>query len=56
MTLNVLVTGASRGIGKAAAVLSGARGWNVGVNSSFRRPGGRAAGRHVKRRRRAACL
>jgi NAD(P)-dependent dehydrogenase (short-subunit alcohol dehydrogenase family) len=32
MTLNVLVTGASRGIGKATAILAGARGWNVGVN------------------------
>lgn len=32
MALNVLVTGASRGIGKATAILAGARGWNVGVN------------------------
>jgi NAD(P)-dependent dehydrogenase (short-subunit alcohol dehydrogenase family) len=32
MTFNVLVTGASRGIGKATAILAGARGWNVGVN------------------------
>lgn len=32
MILNVLVTGASRGIGKATAILAGARGWNVGVN------------------------
>ncbi len=28
----VLITGASRGIGRAVAVLSGARGWSVGVN------------------------
>ncbi|KAM0720219.1 hypothetical protein Q7P37_004355 [Cladosporium fusiforme] len=32
MTLNILVTGASRGIGKATAILAGTRGWNVGVN------------------------
>ncbi|KAI7283129.1 hypothetical protein KC345_g3111 [Hortaea werneckii] len=30
--MNVLITGASRGIGRAAARLAGARGWNVGVN------------------------
>jgi NAD(P)-dependent dehydrogenase (short-subunit alcohol dehydrogenase family) len=28
----VLITGAGRGIGRAAAVLCGRRGWNVGVN------------------------
>jgi len=28
----ILITGASRGIGRAAAVLAGARGWAVGVN------------------------
>lgn len=32
MTLNILVTGASRGIGKATALLAGKRGWNIGVN------------------------
>jgi NAD(P)-dependent dehydrogenase (short-subunit alcohol dehydrogenase family) len=32
MTLNVLVTGASRGIGKATAIIAGAQGWNIGVN------------------------
>jgi NAD(P)-dependent dehydrogenase (short-subunit alcohol dehydrogenase family) len=32
MPLNVLITGASRGIGKATALLFGTRGWNVGVN------------------------
>ncbi|KAI7541046.1 hypothetical protein KC331_g8814, partial [Hortaea werneckii] len=30
--MNVLITGASRGIGRAAARLAGVRGWNVGVN------------------------
>ena len=30
--MNLLVTGGSRGIGRATAVLAGARGWNVGVN------------------------
>jgi NAD(P)-dependent dehydrogenase (short-subunit alcohol dehydrogenase family) len=28
----ILITGASRGIGRAAALLAGARGWSVGVN------------------------
>jgi NAD(P)-dependent dehydrogenase (short-subunit alcohol dehydrogenase family) len=32
MTMNILITGASRGIGRATARLAGARGWNVGVN------------------------
>jgi NAD(P)-dependent dehydrogenase (short-subunit alcohol dehydrogenase family) len=32
MTKTVLITGASRGIGRAAARLLGARGWSVGVN------------------------
>lgn len=30
--MNVLVTGGSRGIGRAAAILAGEHGWNVGVN------------------------
>ncbi|TKA67134.1 hypothetical protein B0A55_09328 [Friedmanniomyces simplex] len=30
--MNILITGASRGIGRATAILAGARGWNVGVN------------------------
>lgn len=30
--MNLLVTGASRGIGRATAILAGSRGWNVGVN------------------------
>jgi len=32
MSKTILITGASRGIGRAAAVLAGARGWSVGVN------------------------
>ena len=30
--MSLLVTGGSRGIGRATAILAGARGWNVGVN------------------------
>ncbi|QND51961.1 SDR family oxidoreductase [Phyllobacterium sp. 628] len=32
MTKTILITGASRGIGRAAAILAGQRGWSVGVN------------------------
>ncbi|MDR5737987.1 MULTISPECIES: SDR family oxidoreductase [unclassified Caballeronia] len=32
MSKVILITGASRGIGRSAAVLAGARGWSVGVN------------------------
>ncbi|MBL8838142.1 MAG: SDR family oxidoreductase [Alphaproteobacteria bacterium] len=32
MTKSILVTGGSRGIGRAAAILAGARGWSVAVN------------------------
>lgn len=32
MSRNILITGASRGIGRAAAIQCGARGWSVGVN------------------------
>ncbi|OJA63742.1 NAD(P)-dependent oxidoreductase, partial [Burkholderia ubonensis] len=37
----VLITGASRGIGRACAVLAAARGWDVGINYA-RDAGGRA--------------
>ncbi|EMC92395.1 hypothetical protein BAUCODRAFT_126379 [Baudoinia panamericana UAMH 10762] len=30
--MNVLITGGSRGIGRATALLAGSRGWNVGIN------------------------
>ncbi len=29
---SILITGGSRGIGRAAAILCGARGWSVGIN------------------------
>ena len=32
MPPTILITGASRGIGAATALLAGARGWNIGVN------------------------
>ncbi len=32
MTKTVLITGASRGIGRSAAILAGQKGWSVGVN------------------------
>lgn len=32
MTKTILITGGSRGIGRAAAMACGARGWSVGVN------------------------
>ncbi|KAK6438846.1 hypothetical protein LTR95_004949 [Oleoguttula sp. CCFEE 5521] len=32
MPTNILVTGASRGIGRATAILAASRGWNVGIN------------------------
>jgi NAD(P)-dependent dehydrogenase (short-subunit alcohol dehydrogenase family) len=32
MPKTILITGASRGIGKAAALMAGRRGWSVGVN------------------------
>jgi NAD(P)-dependent dehydrogenase (short-subunit alcohol dehydrogenase family) len=32
MSKTILITGASRGIGRSAAILAGQRGWSVGVN------------------------
>ncbi len=32
MTRTMLVTGGSRGIGRATAILAGRQGWRVGVN------------------------
>lgn len=32
MSKTILITGASRGIGRAAAILAGERGWSIGVN------------------------
>ena len=32
MSKTILITGASRGIGRAAAIMAGQRGWSVGVN------------------------
>lgn len=43
MTKVVLITGASRGIGRAAARLAGARGWSVGVNYAGREDAAAAA-------------
>lgn len=37
MSKVILITGGSRGIGRAAAVLCGARGWSVGVNYTSNR-------------------
>jgi NAD(P)-dependent dehydrogenase (short-subunit alcohol dehydrogenase family) len=54
----ILITGASRGIGRAAALLAGRRGWSVGVNyvrdeesaqktvREIQRSGGRAVALH----------
>ena len=58
MAKTVLITGASRGIGRAAALLAGRRGWSVGVNyvrdeaaalavaREIQRSGGKAAALH----------
>lgn len=37
MSKTILITGASRGIGRSAAVLAGQRGWSVGVNYASNR-------------------
>lgn len=46
--MNILITGGSRGIGRAAARLAGARGWNVGVNYSNNAEAAEAAVREVQ--------
>lgn len=46
--MNVLVTGASRGIGRATARLCGARGWNVGVNYATNSSAAEAAVKEVE--------
>lgn len=55
MAKSILITGAGRGIGRAAAIIAGARGWNVAVNflnneNAARRTAGevmRAGGRAI---------
>jgi len=37
MSKVVLITGGSRGIGRAAALLCAARGWSIGVNYATNR-------------------
>jgi NAD(P)-dependent dehydrogenase (short-subunit alcohol dehydrogenase family) len=37
MSKTILITGASRGIGRATAILAGERGWSVGVNYASNR-------------------
>lgn len=45
---NILITGASRGIGRAAARLAGARGWNVAVNYAGNREAAEETARFVE--------
>ena len=68
----ILITGASRGIGRAAALLAGRRGWSVGVTyvrdeesaqrtvREIQRSGGRAVATSssggLPRERRYSCL
>jgi NAD(P)-dependent dehydrogenase (short-subunit alcohol dehydrogenase family) len=49
MTKNILITGASRGIGRAAALLAGERGWSVGVNYATNEAAAREVVASVKR-------
>jgi NAD(P)-dependent dehydrogenase (short-subunit alcohol dehydrogenase family) len=44
----ILITGASRGIGRAAAMLAGARGWSVAVNYAGNREAAEATARLVE--------
>lgn len=49
MTKAVLITGASRGIGRATARLLGARGWSVGVNYAHNEAAARDTAAEVER-------
>ena len=49
MTKVVLITGASRGIGRATARLLGARGWSVGVNYAHNEAAARETAAEVGR-------
>jgi NAD(P)-dependent dehydrogenase (short-subunit alcohol dehydrogenase family) len=49
MTKAVLITGASRGIGRATALLLGARGWSVGVNYAHNQVAAQATAADVER-------
>jgi NAD(P)-dependent dehydrogenase (short-subunit alcohol dehydrogenase family) len=45
----ILITGASRGIGRAAALLAGRRGWSVGVNYVKDEAGAQAVVKEIQR-------
>ena len=47
MSKTILITGASRGIGRAAAILAGERGWSVGVNFARNRSAAEEVVGHV---------
>src|SRR3954468_22444387 len=49
MSKTILITGASRGIGRAAAVLAGERRWAVGVNFVGQEPAAKDAVAEVER-------
>jgi NAD(P)-dependent dehydrogenase (short-subunit alcohol dehydrogenase family) len=49
MPKTILITGASRGIGKAAALMAGRRGWSVGVNYVRDEEGANAVVREIER-------
>ena len=56
MTKTVLITGASRGIGRATARLLGARGWSVGVNYAGNRAAADDTAALVERAGGRACV
>jgi NAD(P)-dependent dehydrogenase (short-subunit alcohol dehydrogenase family) len=49
MPKTILITGASRGIGRAAALLAGRRGWSVGVNYVRDEAGAAAVVKEIQR-------